>query len=385
MTAASTAKSMSTELMKVAKRAKTEPEGRFHSIAHLLDESALRRAYEAIREDAAPGADGVTKEAYGEDLEGNLEDLLERMKHRRYRHQPLKRVHIPKEQGGTRPIGLSCLEDKIVQGALSELLGAIYEQDFLPCSYGFRPRRRAHDAVRKLNRAVYHGKIAWILEADIKSFFDSLDRTKLKEMLQIRVPDGSIKRLVGKCLRVGVLDGEEFSTPDRGTAQGSALSPLLGNIYLHYVLDVWFEREIKPRLDGRAQLVRYADDFVIGFEHEEDAKRVMDVLPKRMGRFGLELHPDKTRLLAFGPPPRSQQAGHGPDTFDFLGFTFYWARSRRGHWVPRVKTRRARLRRAIQRASVWCRRHRHWHVKEQHARLSAKLQGHYAYFGVNGN
>jgi hypothetical protein len=219
----------------------------------------------------------------------------------------------------------------------------------------------------------------------VKSYFDSVDRTKLLELLQIRVADGSLLRLVGKCLHVGVLDGSEYSEPETGTVQGSGLSPMLGNIYLHYVLDQWFEREVKPRLRGEAHLVRYADDFVITFETKDDADRVMGVLGKRMGRFGLTLHPDKTRLLPFRRPPAGQKAGKGAATFDFLGFTLYWQRARGGWWAMRCKTRAARLRRSIQAIAEWCRSHRHLPVKVQHAALTRRLLGHFNYFGVNGN
>lgn len=236
MTNALTLGTMSPEFLKVAERARSEPKARFHSLAHLIDEAALERAYGRQREDAAAGVDGVTKKHYGQDLQVNLRDLYERLRAMRYRHQPILRRHIPKEQGNkTRPIGISSFEDKLVQDALRELLEAVYEQDFLQCSYGFRPGRSAHDALRALDRTVYRGEVNCILEADIASFFDSIDRSMLLEMLRERVPDGSLLRLVEKCLHVGVLDGEEFSTPERGTAQGSVLSPLLGNIYLHYV------------------------------------------------------------------------------------------------------------------------------------------------------
>ncbi|TKC88252.1 group II intron reverse transcriptase/maturase, partial [Polyangium fumosum] len=330
MTNASTLGTMSPELLKVAERAQREPEAKFHSLAHLIDVHALKRAYGRLRKDAAVGVDGITKEQYGEELESQLINLYERLKGKRYRHQPIRRVHIPKENGKTRPIGISATEDKVVQEALREVLGAIYEQDFLGCSYGFRPARSAHDAIRALNRAVYGREVNWIIEADIQSFFDSVDRTALMEMIKLRVADGSLLRLIGKCLHVGILDGDEFSKPEVGTAQGSVLSPLLGNIYLHYVLDLWFEREVKPRLRGRALLVRYADDFVIGLEREEDARRVMAVLGKRLARYGLTLHPDKTRLLDFRRPPREQQGNKGPSTFDFLGFTVFWRRTRQG-------------------------------------------------------
>jgi group II intron reverse transcriptase/maturase len=292
-------------------------------------------------------------------------------------------VNIPKEGGKTRPIGVSAIEDKIVQDALREVLEAIYERDFRSCSYGFRPGRRAHDALRALDRIVYRDKVSCVLEADIVSFFDSVDRAKLMEMLRTRVADGSILRLIGKCLHVGVLDGAEYSEPDQGTTQGSVISPLLGNVYLHYVLDEWFEREVKPRLRGKAHLLRYADDFVILFERRDDAERVMAVLPKRMGRYGLTLHADKTRLLPFERPRGT--SGKGPATFDFLGFTLYWRRTHRGRWEVWCKTKRARLRRAILAVAEYCRCHRHDPVKEQHAALTRRLRGHYNYFGVNGN
>jgi len=380
-----TLETMSPGLLKVVERAKTEPEGRFHSLAHLLDVPALMRAYRRMRKDAAVGVDGVTKEQYGQDLAGNLRDLHERLVSKRYRHQPIRRVHIPKDNGKTRPIGISAFEDKLVQDAVREVLEAIYEQDFRECSYGFRPGRRAHDAIRALDRIVHQGNVSWILEADIVSFFDSLDRTKLKELLQIRVADGSLMRLLGKCLHVGVLDGAAYAEPETGTAQGSVLSPMLGNVYLHYVLDVWFEDEVKPRLRGEAHLVRYADDFVMTFEQQDDAERVMEVLGKRMGHFGLTLHPDKTRLLPFRRPPAGQKGGKGPATFDFLGFTLHWQRARSGRWGMMCKTRSARLRRSVQAVAEWCRRHRHLPVQEQHSALTRRIQGHFNYFGISGN
>jgi RNA-directed DNA polymerase len=376
---------LSPELLKVAERAQGEPEGRFHSLAHLMDVPALARSFHRLRKDAAVGVDGVTKEAYGEALDANLADLHERLRSKRYRHRALRRGRVPKGKGQWRPIGISAFEDKIVQGAIREVMEAIYEQDFLDCSYGFRPKRGAHDAIRALNRAVHRGQVSWILEADIASFFDSLDRTRLKEMLQTRIADGSLLRIIGKCLHVGVLDGEEYSEPERGTTQGSVLSPLLGNVYLHYVLDVWFEREVKPRLRGAATLIRYADDFVIGFEQREDAERVMAVLGKRFERYGLTLHPAKTRLIEFARPSASQRSGKGPGTFDFLGFTFYWRRTRRGRWMMQCKTRQVRLRRSIQSVAEWCRCNRHLSVKAQHAALTRRLVGHFNYFGVNGN
>jgi group II intron reverse transcriptase/maturase len=294
-------------------------------------------------------------------------------------------VHIPKEKGATRPIGISSTEDKVVQGAIREVLEAVYEPMFYDGSYGFRPERSAHDALRALDRVLMRGEANWILEADIVSFFDSIVRKMLMEMLRERVADESLLRLVGKCLHVGILDGGEYSEPTEGTAQGSSLSPLLGNIYLHYVLDLWFERDVLPRMQGKAHLIRYADDFVIGFEREDDAKRVMGALGQRFERYGLRLHPDKTRLLPFRRPDRDASGGKGPATFDLLGFTLYWRRTRTGAWRPSFKTRTVRLRRAITAVADWCRSHRHDSVKEQHAALTRRIVGHFNYFGVNGN
>jgi len=385
MSQASIWESMSPELQKVTERARREPDGQFHALAHLIDVPALFRAFHRQRIDAAVGVDGVTQEDYAQELLGNLQNLHERLKAQRYRHQPIRRVHIPKGDGRTRPLGISAFEDKIVQDAVREVLQAVYEPDFLDSSYGFRPGRSAHDAIRSLHAAATQGALNWVLEADITSFFDSIDRTQLLEMLRERVADGSLLRLVSKCLHVGVLDGTEYTTPDVGTAQGSVLSPLLGNIYLHHVLDRWFQREVVPCLHGQARLVRYADDFVIAFECREDAERVWKVLPKRLGRYGLTLQPDKTRLVPFERPSEQQQDGKGPGSFDFLGFTLFWRRGLRGRWRLACQTRSSRLRRAIGAVAEWCRRQRHLPLEEQHAGLKRRLQGHFNYFGVHGN
>ena len=268
MTVAKPMDSMSPEFLRVADRAKRDPQGRILSLARLIDVPALERAYGRLRKDAAVGVDGVTKEQYGQHLEQNLQGLYERLRAKRYRHQPIRRVHIPKEQGKTRPIGISAFEDKLVQDALREVLEVIYEPVFSDSSFGFRPKRGAHDALRMLDHMLFEREVSWIIEADIQSFFDSIDRKMLKEMLRLRVADESLLRLVGKCLHVGVLGGSEYSEPDVGTAQGSTLSPLLGNVYLHNVLDLWLEQEVRPRLRGRMKLVRYADDFIIGFDRE---------------------------------------------------------------------------------------------------------------------
>lgn len=383
MSGAETSWRASPGLLKVAERAKGHPEVRMLALAHHIDEPALERSFRRLRRTAAVGVDEVTVEAYGEKLVENLQALRARMKAGQYRHQPIRRVNIPKENGTSRPIGISTVEDKVVQGAIRDVLEAIYEQDFLNCSYGFRPGRSAHDAIRELQRAVDGGSAHYIVEADIVSFFDSIDRKMLMEMLRNRIADETLMRLVGKCLHVGVLDGEEYLEPSQGTAQGSSLSPLLGNIYMHHVLDVWFEHEIKPRLSGRAALVRYADDFVLCFQDERDAERVWKVLGQRFAKYGLTLHPAKTRRFSFRAPHDGDDAGGA--TFDFLGFTSHWGRTRSGMRRVAFRTRGARLRRSIKAVTEWCRRHRHQALEEQHRALSRKLIGHYNYFGVNGN
>lgn len=375
---------MSPGLVRVAEAAQRN-RGKLRSLAHHLDVAALGRAYRRIRANAAVGVDGVTKAEYGRDLAENLRDLHRRLKSMRYRHQPIRRVHIDKGGGKTRPIGISTVEDKIVQDALRELLEAIYEQDFLDCSYGFRPGRSPHDALKALNGAVHRGEVTVVLEADIVSFFDRIDRPKLKQLLARRLDDKSLMRLIGKCLHVGVLDGGVETSPEVGAVQGSTLSPLLANVYLHHVLDRWFEEEVKAGLVGKGILVRYCDDFVIGLSDPREAQRLMTLLGDRLASFGLELHPDKTRLVSFRRPPNDQQGGKGPGTFDFLGFTHYWRRSRRGRWHMATKTSRSRLRRAITTAYDWCRRHRHGSIPEQHAALRRKLNGHCNYFNVRGN
>jgi RNA-directed DNA polymerase len=384
MNDAMTSRTRSPKLEKVAERARRHPEQRILAVAHLIDEPALERAFRGLRRDAAVGVDGVTVDQYGEQLAAKLQSLRARMKAGQYRHQPIRRVHIPKENGTSRPIGVSTVEDKIVQGALRDVLQAVYEQDFLDCSYGFRPGRGAHDAIRELNGIVRRGHANYIVEADIVSFFDNIDRKMLMEMLRARIADERLMRLVGKCLHVGVLDGEEFLEPSEGTAQGSSLSPLLGNVYLHHVLDLWFEREVRPHLRAGSALVRYADDFVMCFEHEEDAAYVWNMLDQRFKTYGLALHPKKTRSFVFRPP--SEGGSGGSTTFDFLGFTLHWQRTRSGNaWRVAFRTRGARLRRAIKSVTEWCRGHRHDPIEKQHQALKRKLEGHFNYFGVNGN
>ena len=383
--------SVSTKQKRIAGLAKQSPQMAFTSLAYLMDLDWLTDAYRRTRKDGAAGVDGVTAAEYEQDLEGNLQRLLDRAKSGTYRAPPVRRVHIPKgnSKTETRPIGIPTLEDKILQRAVVMLLEPICEHDFLECSYGFRPGRSAHQALQSLWEQTMGLKGGWILEVDIRKFFDNLDHGHLREFLQQRVRDGVLLRLIGKWLKAGVMEDGSVSYPEAGSPQGGVVSPLLANLFLHYVLDQWFHQEVLPRLHGPAFLIRYADDFVIGFGNPEDARRVMEVLPKRFGKYGLTIHPDKTRLVPFQPPSTQTRGGNKPSTsrgtFDFLGFTHYWGRSRKGQWVVKRKTASSRLSRAVQNIALWCRRNRHLPLGEQQQKLNQKLRGHCAYYGITGN
>jgi group II intron reverse transcriptase/maturase len=380
-------KTVSTKLERIAKLAKERPNVALTTLAHHIDVDWLREAYRRTNKDGAPGIDGQDAKQYAEHLEDNLRGLLERAKAGSYRAPPVRRVHIPKGDGSqTRPIGIPTFEDKVLQRAVTMLLDAVYEQSFHDFSYGFRPGRSTHQALDALRNAVMEMHGGWIVEVDIRKCFDTLDHERLREILHRRVRDGVLLRLIGKWLNAGVLEGNSLEYPEEGTPQGGVISPLLANIYLHEVLDEWFVRDVRPRLQGRSALVRYADDFVFVFEQKDDALRVLDVLPKRFGKYGLELHPDKTRLVEFTRPSRDvADDDGGPGTFDLLGFTHYWAKSRNGFNVVKRKTAKDRFRRALRRIYEWCRINRHRPVAKQHEKLKKKLEGHYRYYGLPTN
>ncbi len=378
--------SISTRLARIAELARKHPERAFMSLHHVIDVEWLREAYRRTRKDAAVGVDGQSAEDYARDLEKNLESLLGRFRTGSYRAPPVRRVHIPKGDGRTRPIGVPTFEDKILQRAVAMVLEAIYEQDFHPGSYGFRPRRSAHDALQALWDGVMSIGGGWVYEVDIQSFFDTLDHGALRRFLDERVTDGVIRRAIDKWLKAGVLENGAVSHPDEGTPQGGVISPILANVYLHEVLDEWFETDVKPRLQGRSLLVRYADDFVIVFEQEADARRVMDVLPKRFGKYGLTLHPMKTRLVKFTRPRRDGGGdGDEPGSFELLGFNHHWGLSRKGNWVVQRTTMRSRFTRALGRVRDWCRINRHLPIAAQCTALGHKLRGHFGYYGITGN
>jgi group II intron reverse transcriptase/maturase len=380
---------VSPKLERIAALAKQAPEMALTSLAHHIDIDWLREAYRRTRKDGAVGVDGQTAAEYAANLEGNLQALLDRAKSGTYRAPPVRRVHIPKGDGSeTRPIGIPTFEDKILQRAVAMALEAVYEQDFLDCSYGFRPGRSAHQALHVLQHELTVMAGGWILEVDIRKFYDSLDHAHLRETLRRRVRDGVVLRLIGKWLNAGVLEDGTLSFPDAGSPQGGVISPILSNVFLHDVLDVWFERDVKPRLSGRAHLVRFADDVVIVFSSGNDARRVMEVLPKRFAKYGLTLHPEKTRLVEFRRPDRRSSGGDDsgrPGTFDLLGFTHFWGMSRKGKWVVKRRTASGRLSRALKRVAEWCRRNRHLEVKQQWEALKQKLRGHFGYYGIIGN
>lgn len=383
-----TSGTVSTRLERIAKLAKGAPGMAIRTLAHHIDMALLREAYRLTRKDGAVGVDGQSAASYAANLEGNLQSLLDRAKSGTYVAPPVRRVHIPKGDGKeTRPLGIPTFEDKVLQRAAVMVLQAVYEQDFLDCSYGFRPGRSQHQMLEDVWSAATRLSGGWIIEIDIRKYFESIAHDRLREILGQRVVDGVLLRLVGKWLNAGVLEDGQLSRPNEGTPQGGVISPLLANIFLHAILDEWFEHEVKPRLADDARLFRWADDAVIVFANESDARRVFEVLPKRFEKYGLTLHPAKTRLLDFRRPDRRRgnDGPKGPPTFDLLGFTHHWGKSRAGKWVVRRRTARDRFRRALGRIAEWCKTHLHDPVVAQRAVLGRKLLGHLGYYGITGN
>jgi len=383
---------VSTKLQRIAELASQSPQMKLTTLAHHIDLEWLREAHRRTRKNGAVGIDGQSGVQYAADLERNLEQLRSRFKSGDYYAPAVRRVHIPKADGrSTRPIGIPTYEDKVLQRTVVMALDAVYEQDFLDCSYGFRPGRSAHAALEALWNGLMDTGGGWVLELDIESFFDTVEHSHLRSMLDQRVCDGVLRRTIDKWLKAGVLEEGSIKHSDDGTPQGGVISPLLANIYLHHVLDVWFASEVQPRLSGKSFMVRYADDAVLVFADQADANRVMEVLPKRFGKYGLRLHPEKTRLSEFRPSNKRGDRAWPPSeprtrrAFDMLGLTHYWGESRKKQPVVKRKTSTKSLSRALRRIGQWCRHNRHHPLAEQHAALTAKVRGHYAYFGVTGN
>jgi len=355
---------------------------------HHVTLDRLREAYRAISPSAAPGVDGMTWRAYGQDLEDNLRGLHDRVQRGAFRAVPVRRVFIPKTDGRLRPLGVASLEDKIVQRALVEVLNSIYEQDFLGFSYGFRPGRGQHDALDALATGILRKKVNFVLDADIRDFFTRLDQRHLERFLEHRIGDARVLRLIQKWLRAGVMQNGEWSATEDGTAQGASISPLLSNVYLHYVFDLWAAQWRRHHARGEMIIVRFADDYVAGFQLREDAERFLADLRDRFAQFSLELHPDKTRLIEFGWNAARDRARRGerrPETFDFLGFTHQCAKNRKGRFMLRRVTSKKKMQAKLHSVKTEMRRRRHDPIPEQGRWLASVLDGHYRYYGVPGN
>ena len=377
-----------TKQRRIAEIARQRPQERLSALNHYLDIEWLREAYDRVRKDSAPGVDGQTVGQYGQDLENNLRSLLHRAKGGTYNAPPVKRVHIPKDERETRPIGMPTTEDKVLGRAVVMVLEPIYEEAFYDFSYGFRPGRSAHQALAAFWQQATGLGVCWVLEVDIRKYFDSVPRQRLLELVGTRIGDGVVLRLLSKWLHAGVMEAGQRHYDEAGTPQGSVLSPLLSNLYLHEVFDRWFAEVVRERRVGQVSAVRYADDLVIGFTHRRDAERLYRVIFKRFEKYGLKLHPEKTRRVPFGRPERVGPDGsgpHPPGTFNFLGFTHFWGKSRKGYWVIKRQTAAKRLRRTLRAIGDWCRTNRHRGMFDQFRELVRKLEGHYAYYGITGN
>jgi RNA-directed DNA polymerase len=380
--------SVSSELDRVRQVAVRDKEARFTALLHHVTVGRLRWAYWAISPKAAPGVDGVMWAAYGQDLEANLHDLFQRVQQGRYRASPSRRAYIPKADGRQRPLGIATLEDKIVQRAVVEVLNAIYEADFRGFSYGFRPGRSPHQALDALVAGITGRRVNWVLDADIRDFFGQLDRGWLMKFLRHRIADERVLRLIGKWLAAGVIEDGQWTQSEKGSPQGASASPLLANVYLHYVLDLWADWWRNRHADGDMVIVRFADDFIVGFEYQEDAERFLGELRGRFAEFGLELHPGKTRLIEFGRHAAWKRARRGlgkPETFDFLGFTHICAKTRHGRFQVRRITISKRMRAKLAEVRTQLRRRMHQPVPEQGRWLASVVTGHARYYGVPGN
>jgi len=370
-------------LVRIKVQADSDPEMVFTSLVHRIDLHLLKKSFRQVRKSKSAGVDKITAKQYAENLDENLYNLHQRLRRGQYVAAPVKRMWIDKEGGKRRPIGIPVLEDKIVQRAASTILAVVYDSIFYDFSHAFRKGHSQHKALVELRDKCVELNINWIVSADITGLFDNIDHGLLRDLIKKRVNDGGFLRLIGKWLNAGVMEGDNIHYPESGTPQGGVISPMLSNIFLHYALDDWFIKQVKPRLQGRCFIIRWADDFLIGCERKEDANRIMAVLPKRFERFRLKLHPEKTCLISFKRPGSGDNTKRG--TFDFLGFTFYWGKSLKGYGVIKKKTARKRLSRFMKRLWLWCKENRHDPIEEQHQMLCSKLRGFYQYYGVRSN
>ena len=377
-----------TKLALISQRARKEPKFQFMSLAHLLNERFLKECYYRLGRDRASGIDGVSWKEYGKHLDENLKDLVIRMKVKRYKPQPVKRVYIPKNEHEKRPLGLPALEDKIVQKGIAQILEAIYEADFLDCSYGFRPERNCHQVLNDVDKIIMRKRINYVIEADIRGYFDNVSHEWMMKFLQVRIKDSSFLLLIHRFLKAGYFESGKVVLTEQGTPQGGNLSPMLANIFLHYVLDLWFEKKVIPQARGACYMVRYADDFICMVQHVDEAQRITEALRKRFAKFDLELHPEKTRVISFGrfERERASKENRRPNTFDFLGFNHYCGKNRNGKFILFRKTSNKKFRMKCKEMNNWLRKIRNYKkAKEWWPVLQAKLRGHYQYYGVSGN
>ena len=387
--ALSRGESVETKLHRIAEKARNEPGFKFTSLYHLLDEELLRECFKRLRKDAAAGIDEMTKELYAANLDANLLNLIDRLHRMAYIPQPVRRKYIPKP-GSTkqRPLGIPCFEDKLVQAGLVRILQAVYEEDFIEDSYGFRPARSCHKALIALSDTVEDNPVNYIVEADIKGFFDNVNQEWLLKFLAHRIEDKRIQRMVKRFLKAGVAEDGSVTVSDEGTPQGGVISPLLANIYLHYVLDLWFEKVFRKSCTGYARLIRYADDFVVCFQYKAEAEKFRNALGERLDKFGLEVEPTKTRVLEFGrfAVEHAAKRGTKPETFDFLGLTHYCGRSRNGkRFRMKRVTARKRFAAKLRVFKEWLKKARIMKTKDLWEIAKAKLRGHYNYYGVTDN
>lgn len=373
----------------IAQKAQRDRRLKFTSLMHYMNEERLEKCFNKLKKDKASGVDGISVEQYGTNLKTSIANLVQRLKSKAYKPQPVRRIYIPKAgKGELRPLGIPAVEDKIVQMALKEILEVIYEQDFRDCSHGFRPGKSCHTAIKQLDNAVMHNPTNWVVEVDIERFFDSVRHDWMIKCLQERIADPNILWLVRKFLKAGIMESGQVRESKIGTPQGGVISPLLANIYLHYVLDLWFSIKFKPQAKGYVELIRYCDDFVVATESEHDAIRFIPELTQRLAKFGLQISAEKTRVLKFGKRVwyRAQKQGKNVETIDFLGFTHYCAKSRKGYFVMMHKTSRRTMTRKLKGINEWLRRVRSIiPLRELWPTIKAKLVGHYNYFGINGN
>ena len=379
---------METQLAKIAQVAKENLNEIFTSLMHLINESSLTQCHYEMKANKASGVDTVTKEEYQENLDSNIKELIAKMKRQAYKPQPVRRVYISKEGSDKlRPLGIPSYEDKIVQKAVSKILNAIYEQDFLECSFGFRPKRGCHDALKTISSIIESRPVHYIVDADIRGFYDHLNHTWLMKFLKHRIADENLLRLIGRFLKSGVIENQEYHPTIEGAPQGGVVSPILANVYLHYILDLWFSKVVKAHCRGEAHMVRYADDFICCFQYEEDAKRYYRALQNRLGKFGLDLADDKTKIIAFGKDSLhvKNKGQIKPGTFDFVGFSHYCGKSKMGRFRVKRKTSKKKYRTSLLKVKKWVKENRNLPSQELMNALRVKLNGYFRYYGVTDN